>query len=178
MSEGYDEDLVMYEGSQQLKNRQLDRESLLRPISEIDYPRQPVSYPPDAAVGDVLAKMAEKHIGAVLIVENGKLVGIFAERDLLIKRLYDGQNLDRPVRDFMTPDPDCLTPDDPIAFGLNRMVEGGYRHVPLIRPNKTVAGILIMRDVIAYVESFFPVVAINVPPHSEYNPPDREREGG
>ncbi len=39
----------------------------------------------------------------MLIVENDKLVGIFAERDLLVKRLYDGKSLDRPVRDFMTP---------------------------------------------------------------------------
>ena len=177
MSEGYEEDLAMYEESQSLAHRQLDRESLLNPISEIAYPRNPLSFPPDAKLGEVLERMAEKHIGAVLIVENDKLVGIFAERDLLVKRLYDGKSLDRPVRDFMTPDPDCLTADDPIAFGLNRMVEGGYRHVPLIRPDKSVVGILIMRDVIAYVESFFPVVAINVPPPSEYNPPDHHRQG-
>ncbi len=64
MSEGYEEDLAMYEESQSLTHRQLDRESLLKPISEIAYPRNPLSFPPDAKLGEVLERMAEKHIGA------------------------------------------------------------------------------------------------------------------
>ena len=78
----------------------------------------------------------------------------------------------------MTPDPECLTPHDPIAFALNRMVVGGYRHVPLVTADGSPVGILPMRDVIAYIVSFFPTEIFNVPPHSEHNPPDRLPEGG
>jgi len=178
MSNGYQEDMDMYEESHGKPGRQLGREALLRPIRDLDYPHSPVSFPPEALVGEVLDVMADKRFGAVLIVKDGKLIGIFAERDLLIKKIYGGKDLARPVSDFMTPDPDCLTPDDPIAYALNRMVQGGYRHVPLITPDRTPVGLLAMRDVVRYVESFFPAVVTNLPPHSEHNPPDRSPWGG
>ncbi len=50
------------------------------------------------------------------------IVGLFAARDLLVKGRWDGTKLDRPVREFMTPDPVTLTPHDTIAFALNRAV--------------------------------------------------------
>ena len=111
-------------------------------------------------------------------IEGERLVGIFAERDALLKMLWKGDQLDRPVSELMTPDPDTLTPDDTIAFALNRMVQGGYRHVPLVDPAHKPVGVLVMRDVVAYVVSFFAAEVINVPPHSEHDPPDRSVDGG
>jgi len=178
MTEGYEEDLNMYEESLGRPNKQLDREALLRPIREMEYRRPPIAYEPGRPLSEVLLGMVERGVGAVLILEAGRVAGIFCERDLLIKRLYEGKNLDRPIREFMTPDPDCLTPDDPIGFALNRMVEGGYRHIPIISPDKTPIGLVAMRHVMSYVQSFFPVVALNLPPHSEHNPPDRSANGG
>lgn len=178
MSLNYEEDLDMYDEAQGPRRKQLDNEALLKPIRELDYPRSPLSVSPSATVGEVINLMAERRIGAVLVIRDGKIEGIFAERDILIKRLYDGKNLGKPVAEFMTPNPDCLTPDDSIAFALNRMVVGGYRHVPLIAPDRSPVGILIMRDVVRYVVSHFPEEVINVPPHSECNPPDRSVAGG
>ena len=132
MSDGYEEDLAMYEEAQGPKRKQLDNRALLKPVSDINYPKEPVCFGPDERLGNVLDTMASRRIGAVLIVENGKIAGIFAERDLLIRRLYEGGSVDRPVREFMTPNPECLTPHDSIASALNRMVQGGYRHIPLI----------------------------------------------
>ncbi len=178
MSDGFEEDLDMYEEAQGPESKELDNRALLRPISDISYARSPVVVEPATRLAEALETMARKRIGAVLVVDQGKVVGIFAERDLLIKRLYDGKGLDEPLRDFMTPDPECLTPHDPIAFALNRMVAGGYRHVPLITAEGAPVGILPMRDVVAYIVSFFPGEIFNVPPHSEHNPPDRAAEGG
>ena len=178
MSDGFEEDLDMYDESQGPESKELDNRALLRPISDINYARSPVVVEPDTRLAEALETMARKRIGAVLVVDQGKVVGIFAERDLLIKRLYDGKGLDGPVRAFMTPDPECLTPHDPIAFALNRMVAGGYRHVPLVTAEGAPVGMLPMRDVVAYIVSFFPGEIFNVPPHSEHNPPDRAAEGG
>ncbi len=178
MIEGYDEDLAMYEEARSPRTKQLDSRVLLRPISDLDYPTTPAAVAPDTQVRDALETMSDKNIGAVLVVEAGKVVGIFAERDALRKNLYQGTGLERPVRDYMTQEPECLTPDDSIAFALNRMVVGAYRHIPLVNVELEPVGILVMRDVMAYVVSFFPAEVLNVPPHSEYNPPNRQREGG
>ena len=177
MSDGYEEDLAMYEEAQGPKQKQLDNQALLRPISDTRS-RPPIQFDPDAALGDVLDAMAENHMGAALIVENGKISGIFAERDTLIKHIYRCDDLKRPVREFMTPHPDCLTPHDSIAFALNRMIQGGYRHIPLIGPDGAPVGLLSMRDVVGYIVSYFPSEVLNLPPHSEHNPPDRSAAGG
>lgn len=178
MSNGYDEDLDMYEEARGPRKKQLDNRVLLRPISDLNYPERPASVAPDTPVPEALDAMVDKKIGALLVVDNGKVVGIFAERDALVKRLYHGEELDRPVRDFMTHDPECLTVHDAIAFALNRMVAGGYRHIPLVNAEHAPVGILVMRDVVRYVVSFFPAEVLNLPPHSEYDPPDHSIEGG
>ena len=178
MNEGYDEDLAMYEEAGEHEKRSLDNDALLRPISDLDYPTSPATVTKDQSLGEAIELLAERRTGAVLVTQGERLVGIFAERDLLLRKLWKGDKLDRPVSEFMTPDPDTLTPDDTIAFALNRMVEGGYRNVPLIDPGKKLVGLLAMRDVMAHVISFFPVEVINLPPHSEHNPPDRSIDGG
>ena len=178
MSEGYEEDLDMYEEARGPRQKQLDNRVLLRPISDLNYPKSPASVAPDTRVEEALNTMSEKNIGALLVVENGKVVGIFGERDALMKCVYHGKGLDRPVREFMTPDPECLSAHDCIACALNKMVVGGYRHVPLVKADDAPVGILVMRDVMRYVVSFFPAEVLNLPPHSEHNPPDRTPEGG
>ena len=178
MSDGYEEDLAMYEESQGPVRKQLDNRALLKPISNTRYPRQPISFNPDTELGKVLDAMAENHIGAVLIIQNGKISGIFAARDTLIKNIYRCDDLTRPVREFMTPNPDCLMPHDSIAFALNRMIQGGYRHIPLMDSAGGPVGLLSMRDIVAHIVSYFPAEILNLPPHSEHNPPDRSIVGG
>ncbi len=178
MTEGYDQDLAMYQEAGKPPRKRLDNRVLLRPISDLDYPKKPASVGPDAQVRDALQTMSDRNFGALLVVEGGKVVGIFAERDALRKKLYQGTDLERPVRDYMTPEPECLTPDDSIASALNKMVVGAYRHVPLVNAAQEPVGLLVMRDVMGYVVSFFPAEVLNVPPHSEHNPPNRQREGG
>ncbi len=178
MTGDFDEDLAMYEEAKGPRRKQLDNRALLRPISVLPVPRNPVSVAPKTPVGEVLGVMTEKKMGAILVVERGKLAGIFTERDALLKGLYAGKGRERPVREFMTADPDCLTLEDPIALALNRMAVGGYRHVPLVDAARKPVGLLVMRDVIRYIVEYFPREVLNAPPHSEHAPPDRAVDGG
>ena len=178
MSQGYEEDLDMYEEARELPTRQLDNQALLSPISTLSYAKSPPVVGPDAQVAEALEAMIQKKTGAVLVVRKGKVVGIFTGRDALMKRLYQEEHRDRPVQDFMTSDPECLTPYDSIALALNCMVQAGYRHIPLVGPDGAPIGMLRQRDVVSYVAAFFPSEVINAPPHSECNPPDRRAEGG
>ena len=169
MTGDYEEDLDMYEEARGPQVRQLDNEVAAAPHQRSRLPNESGLCRADTQVSEALETMADMNIGALLVVDGGKIVGIFAERDALRKKLYRG-GLDRPVRDYMTPEPECLTPDDSIAFALNRMAIGGYRHIPLVSPELEPVGILVMRDVVGYLVSFFPAEVVNVPPHSEYNP--------
>ncbi len=178
MTEGYEEDLAMYEEAATVNERRLDCRVLMRPLSELDYPTEPASVHPDDKVRDALNLLAEKRIGALLVVEDGKVVGVFGERDMLLKGLYVEEKLSHPVRSYMAHDPVCLTPHDSIAYALSRMVVGGYRHIPLVDNMGAPVGILTMRDAMRFVVSFFPDEVLNVPPHSEHMPPERNVEGG
>ena len=178
MTEGYEEDLAMYEEAAAPSEKRLDCRVLMRPLSELDYPTEPASVSPDTTVRDAAHLLAEKRIGALLVVEEGKVIGVFGERDMLLKGLYNEDKLSQPVRDYMAHDPVCLTPHDSIAHALSRMVVGGYRHIPLVDTKGAPEGILTMRDAMAYIVSFFPDEVLNVPPHSEHMPPERNVEGG
>ena len=106
---------------------------------------------PDTPVGDVLKKMVDETIGCVMVVDNGKLVGIFSERDALMKLNIDAAKfLNRPISQFMTADPVTLETDDKIAFALHKMNVGGYRHVPILFDGKLV-GVISIRDILRYL---------------------------
>jgi CBS domain-containing protein len=127
------------------------------PLSALK-PHWPMTVAPSDTVGEVIALLARRNIGCALVVQDEKLVGIFTERDALMKI---GDSLDAvgplPVRHFMTPAPETLLLTDPIAFALNRMAVGGYRHIPLVQDGKP-AGIISVRDVLAYLARHFPEV--------------------
>jgi len=124
---------------------------LLRDRIERLWPKSPSTVAPDTSVRDVLAKMVGETIGCVMIVENGKLAGIFSERDALMKLNTDAPRLlDRPISQFMTPDPVTLETSDKIAFALHKMNVGGYRHIPILF-NGELVGVISIRDILRYL---------------------------
>src|SRR5882762_7618860 len=94
-----------------------------------------ITMPGQSTLHDVVKKLQEQHIGCVLVTgTDGKLAGIFTERDLLNKvALHPLDWSKERVADYMTPDPETLRPDDRIAWALKVMHIGGDRHVPLPR---------------------------------------------
>ncbi|MEO0531708.1 MAG: CBS domain-containing protein [Planctomycetota bacterium] len=105
----------------------------------------------DATVGEALECMVNGRIGCVLIVVDGKLAGIFSERDALLRLgPHGGERHDQPIVRYMTPDPATILADDKIAFAMHKMDVGGYRHLPVMEGDKPVS-IISIRDILRYV---------------------------
>ena len=88
----------------------------------------------DLTVGKAARLMARKHVGALLVVEDGALAGIFTERDVLFRVV--AQRLDPEktlVREVMTRDPRTVAPKDSFGHALVLMREGGFRHLPVVQ---------------------------------------------
>ena len=92
-----------------------------------------VSVPPDASVYTAIALMAEKSIGAVLVVDNGKVVGVLSERDYARKViLQDRSSKTTPVRDIMTTKVITGTPQQSVHDCMTLMTEKRIRHLPIM----------------------------------------------
>jgi CBS domain-containing protein len=148
-----------------------------RPIRSLPGLQDPISLPSDASVRRAIATMNEARIGCVMVTEGERLVGIFTERDVLMRVAGGGLDVDAvAVRELMTPDPECLTADDGIAYALNKMSVGGFRHVPLVDGELRPTGLVSMRHIVDYVVDLFPRAILNLPPSPALAIP-RAREG-
>jgi CBS domain-containing protein len=91
--------------------------------------------------------MAEKRIGAMLVVESNKIVGIFTERDALNKVLATGVDPDATtLAQVMVSNPMTIRSDKPLGFALAMMADGGFRHVPVVDENGAPLGMVSARD--------------------------------
>jgi CBS domain-containing protein len=102
-----------------------------------------------AAAGDALTdaahRMAERRVGAILVTEGTRLMGIMTERDVL--RAVGSGSIDGAVADWMTAHPDTAPPTATIGEAAAMMLHGGYRHVPIVEGDHAV-GIVSIRDLI------------------------------
>ena len=109
------------------------------------------SVSPDTQVIDALRLMAEKNIGALAVLENGKLCGIVSERDYARKViLHDRSSRTTPVRDIMTSEVVTVSPDMTMQNCLELMTEKRFRHLPVIDDDELV-GFLSIGDVVKSV---------------------------
>ena len=97
----------------------------------------------------VAQRMADRNVGAVLVLEEGRLAGIMTERDLL-RAVARGLSDDAVVGECMTADPDTIAPDDTIDHAAVLMIHGGYRHLPVVDGDEVV-GVLSIRDLVQVV---------------------------
>lgn len=125
--------------------------------------RDPLVVDADASVGAAVNAMNEHHIGCVLVQKDGKLVGIFTERDVLRKVIFRDGNKNWKVSAVMTRDPETLPPSASVAFALNRMSVDGYRHIPIVDRDHKPIGVLSIRDIVDMVAESFPHSVLNLP---------------
>ena len=98
-----------------------------------------------AGVDEAIAHMQAEGIDCLLVTDGGALVGIFTDRDAVVKAA--GKRLESfHVRDFMTADPVVLRHDDPIAVAIHKMAVGGFRHIPILEDGRP-TGVVTARDV-------------------------------
>lgn len=149
--------------------RDVGRELLRTPISEVRR-GTPVTVPPDAPVARAVELMQKKRVSAVLVVERRRtrrVVGIFTERDLVNRALPARGYAKAPVERFMTPHPETLRAKDPVAYAINKMSVGRYRHVPLVDEAGRATGMISIRDVADLIVELCPEEILNLPPEPQ-----------
>jgi len=91
--------------------------------------------------------MAEKRIGALLVVDGKRIAGIFTERDALNKVLATGLDPDTTtLAQVMVANPQTISADKPLAYALQMMADGGFRHVPVVDAEGLPVGMVSARD--------------------------------
>lgn len=102
-----------------------------------------------ADVNDAIRRMHDKGIDCVLVTEAGRLVGIFTDRDAVVK-LAGQSSRSQPIADLMTRDPVVLRHDETIAVAINKMAVGGFRHIPIVEDGRP-SGVVTARDVFRHI---------------------------
>lgn len=117
-----------------------------RTIREIVAKRKVVSAPSKTTVAHAARLMEDNQVGALLVMEKGRLVGIFTERDALFRVLSAGRDPgSTPLSEVMTRDPQSIQPDKAFGHAMLMMYEGGFRHVPVVEKGHPL-GVVSTRD--------------------------------
>jgi CBS domain-containing protein len=104
---------------------------------------------PGLRLTEVAQRMVARDVGAVLVLEGERLVGILTERDVL-RAVAGGIDDSTLVSDWMTRDPDTMDPDETTRHAATLMIHGGYRHLPIVE-GEAVVGMLSIRDLMRVV---------------------------
>lgn len=108
---------------------------------------------PEATVYEALALMSEKGIGALMVMEGTKPVGLFSERDYARNVILKGRSSrETPIREIMSSPVLCVTPEQPLEEAMALMTEHRVRHLPVIRDDH-VLGMVSIGDLIKSIIS-------------------------
>jgi CBS domain-containing protein len=117
-----------------------------RLISDVIAGRKAYTTSSQTSIADAARLMKQHAIGALMIVDQGKLVGIFTERDVVFRVIaVDKDPKTTRVESAMTRKPRALEPNRPLGHALHLMYEGGFRHVPVVEHGKPI-GMVSARD--------------------------------
>lgn len=109
---------------------------------------------PGATVREAVRVLAGEPTGAVVVADGDRVVGIFTERDVLKRIAAHQERLDDPIEAWMTADPVVLRETDTMAFALNKMGDGGFRHLPLLREGR-IDALVTARDIMHWLMTHY-----------------------
>jgi CBS domain-containing protein len=101
--------------------------------------------PEATTIGEVASLMAQRRVGSALVMDGERLLGIFTERDIVKALSQDNLAVRQPIGHWMTREPQTVGPDAAVEEALQMMVEGHFRHLPVVEAGRLV-GVLSMRD--------------------------------
>lgn len=115
-------------------------------VKDVMERKKALTLPPATTVREAAVLMAKKNIGAVMVVEQERLTGIFTERDALFRVIARGLDPDTTrLADVMTAEPRTVAPNKSYGYALLMMQENGFRHAPVIENGKPI-GIVSSRN--------------------------------
>ena len=110
-----------------------------QPVKNVMRRQKLLKAPPETLVAKAAKLMAGKNVGAIAVVADERLVGIFTERDLVFRVVARGLDVGAtPIADVMTAHPKWIAPSAPFGAALLVMHEGGFRHLPVVDDGKVV----------------------------------------
>ena len=117
-----------------------------RPVRSIIEKQELVTAGTAMTVAAAAGLMKDKRVGALLVVEDGRLAGIFTERDAVFRVLAEGRDPgSTTLGEVMTANPRSIAPDRPFGHALHLMYDGGFRHVPVVDNGRAI-GMISARD--------------------------------
>jgi CBS domain-containing protein len=150
---------------------------LHRPVRELPAQAPAITCERSATVRQAIEAMQSARTGCLLVLDQGHLVGIFTERDILCKVAAQDVDIDHLlVEALMTPNPESLHVDDALVHALNQMHLDGYRHIPLLDDQGRPTRVVSERDIVDSLATLFAQDVFNLPPAPPLGVP-RDREG-
>jgi len=151
------------------------RGALLGDTIAVLSPAEPICLSETSMVGDAVQAMLAKRQAGVLIVDaEGRLTGIFTERDVLRRVVGAGRDVaTTPLSAVMTPRPEALSAGQRVAYAVHCMSVAGYRTVPLVDGERRPIGVVTVTDVIRWLGNLFPEAVLNLPPGDAIKYPER-----
>jgi len=105
---------------------------------------------PDATVREALTEMSNRNVGALVVADQGRVVGVISERDFARKAItQEPCSLDSPVAGVMAREPLCVKPSNTIAECMSQMTDKRVRHLPVLDDEGNLSGIVSIGDVVA-----------------------------
>jgi CBS domain-containing protein len=145
-------------GSQRSRARKA-RDQRVSVLQTSDY----IAVSPHTPLSQAIEAMKTDEGGCVIISDDGRVAGIFTERDLLTKVLGESANLDSPISEWMQPAVQTLSPDATIGEAVRLMNEKSFRNIPLVKKGELVGSISVF-DIITYLAECYPKTTMNLPP--------------
>ena len=130
----------------------LDHRFLARSVGLLN-PPPPLTLSHDAPVRTALELLKQHRVGSLVVVDDqGSIAGIFTERDVVLKFILSDIDIDQtPISALMTPEPHSEQMTCTMAYALNMMSLGGYRHIPLVDDDNMPIGVISVKDIVDYI---------------------------
>lgn len=140
---------------------------------ELASPLPAVCVAPETTIREVFERLKGEGRGSLLVCREGRLVGIFTERDAL-RLMARGGNLEAAIETVMIRDPATLSATATMAAAVERMSCGGYRRMPIVDREHRPVGVVQVSGIVHYLAEHFPKTIYNQPPVSHSITQDRE----
>ncbi|MCB0328707.1 MAG: CBS domain-containing protein [Bdellovibrionales bacterium] len=131
----------------------IDTHFLCSSVSIVE-PSEPLLVREESTLEQVMEMLQQNRVGCVIVTdESEKAVGIFSERDYVLKCFGKIESSRTPIAEVMTPNPVSVSLDETLAFALTLMSQGGFRHLPVVDDDSRPVGIVSVKDIVDYISN-------------------------